>query len=49
MLYNEEEKEGQSFNQIFNSSFSFATLVKARVAQLYRKEILNKKIKKIKK
>ena len=42
MLYNGEEKEGHSFNQIVISSFSFTTLVKARVAQLHRKEILKK-------
>ena len=42
MLYNREEKKGHSFNQIMTSSFSFATLAKARAAQLYRKEILKK-------
>ena len=43
MLYNAEEKEGHSFNQIITFSFSFATLAKSRVARLHRKEILKKR------
>ena len=41
-----KRKEGHSFNQIMTCSFSFATLAKARAAQLYHKKILKKERKK---